>query len=378
LTDSTTPAWQLGPVRDPLVHDVSRRIDVLRIILIGLIVLAHGGLGLLTPESPPPGPLTRLVLDALNLRLDSVAVPLFFTISGFLFLRKADLSVSAYAEVLRRKCLSLAIPYVLFNLVVMAYFYFLGSIFLVGSWGFVLKEGFFAKLFGLGTMPINSPLWFLRDLLVVFLFSPVLLAFFKYAPRAGLVLLGLAWLAGSANPYSYFGECFFFYLGGYAARSRLSLAGVSWWQHAGFWSLIGLTAVLVHFMPLGITDGRFFALPNKLYMAVGVVFFWRLSAFPAIRDNAALHRSARHSFFIYLAHEPVISLFQERLLAVWRPVGDFQQIACYLVSGLGTIVVLWGVAELLSRYLPRTYGLLTGAWRLTRKPAATAAVSLNR
>lgn len=378
MNDSAKPAWKLGPVTDPIGRDVSSRIDVLRIILIGLIVLCHGGLGLLAPGSPPLGTLTRIMLDGLNLRLDSVAVPLFFTISGFLFLRKADLSWDAYRAVLRHKCLPLAVPYVFFNLVVILYFYFVGSIFLIGSWGYVVQQGLWTKLLGIGpgVHPINTPLWFLRDLLVIFALSPILLYFFKKAPILGFWLLFLAWIFASDNPYSFFGEGFFFYLGGYLARCRISLAGVSWWQRLGFWIVIAATPVLVWLLPLGITDFRFLALPNKLYLAVGVVFFWRLAAFPAIRDSAVLHRLSPHSFFIYLAHEPVMSLLQARLLTVWRPDGNFQQIACYWITGLGTIVLLWAVGILLSRYLPGCYAVLTGAWRKSR-PAPKSASSVS-
>lgn len=375
MHDTASPTWVLGPVRDPIDRDVSLRIDVLRIILIGLIVLCHGGLGLLSPDSPPMGPLTNLLIEGLNLRVDSVAVPLFFTISGFLFLRKAELSLPAYKGVLWHKCFAMLVPYLVFNLVILAYFFFVGSIFLIGSWGFVLRHGFFAKLLGLGTMPINTPLWFLRDLIVIFALSPIMLFFFKKAPQIGLCLLTLGWLAASSNPYSFWGEGFFFYLGGYVARTRFPLGGVSWWQRLAFWLVIAATPVLVHVMPLGIGDRRLWGCPNKLYMFFGVIFFWRLAAFRWIRDSRALHRSAQHSFFIYLAHEPVISLLQAKLLSVWQPVGDAQQITCYFTLGLGTIVLLWAVAEGLSRLMPRTYAVLTGAWFKVRRAPSPSQVS---
>lgn len=368
MNTAAKPAWMLGPVRDPLDRDVSRRIDVLRIILIGLIVLAHGARGVTVRIDGATGPLTTLMLTTLNGHVDFVAVPLFFTISGFLFLRKFELSLAAYVEMLRKKFVSLLIPYLLFNAGLVVWFYFVGSIEMMGSWSFVVSEGLFSKTFGIGTTPINYPLWFLRDLLVVFLLSPVLLLFFKEAPGVGLVALFALWAGLSPMPYSYWGDFFAFYLGGYLARTRLPLEGVSWWQRAGTFLFIGLTTILVFHQALGITDETARQLLFKCNLVLGLACFWRVSGFACIRDSAMLHRMGRHSFFVYLAHEPTLSVLQSRLLAVWRPAGDAQQMAFYWGSGLAVILFLWGLAEVLHRFLPLPYALITGARRAPGKP----------
>ncbi|MHC1789274.1 acyltransferase family protein [Solidesulfovibrio sp.] len=361
MTETAKPAWMLGPAREPLDRDVSKRIDVLRIILIGLIVLAHGARGITVRIAGETAPGAALMLDILNGHVDFVAVPLFFTISGFLFLRKFELSLAAYGEMLRKKFLSVLVPYILFNAGLVAWFYLFGSIEMMGSWNYVLGEGLFTKTFGIGTTPINYPLWFLRDLLVVFLVSPLFLLFFKEAPGVGLVAFFCLWAGLSQSPYSYLGDMFAFYLGGYLARCRLPLAGVSWWQRAGSWAFCLLTVLLVWHTPLGLTDEAVRQFLFKANLVLGIIAFWRFSAFPLIRDSDVLRRMGRHSFFVYLAHEPTISVLQTRLLAVWRPAGDLQQIAFYGISGLGVIIGLWLLAELLSRLLPAGYGFITGA-----------------
>ena len=371
MTDTANPAWKLGPVREPLDRDVSKRIDVLRIILIGLIVLAHGARGITVRIVGETAPAAQFMLDVLNGHVDFVAVPLFFAISGFLFLRKEELSLPAYGEMLRKKCLSVLVPYILFNAGLAAWFYFVGSIEMMGSWNFLVGEGLFTKTFGLGTTPINYPLWFLRDLLVVFLVSPLFLLFFKEAPGLGLAALFCLWSGLSEGPYSYLGDMFAFYLGGYMARCRLPLAGVAWWQRAGAWAFVLLTAVLVGYKSLGFTDEAVRQFLFKANLVLGIVAFWRMSAVPFIRDSAVLRRMGRHSFFVYLAHEPTMSVLQTRLLSVWRPAGAAQQIVFYFASGLIVIVGLWLLAELLSRFVPAVYGFLTGA-RTKPVRAATA------
>lgn len=367
MIESTKPAWMLGPVRDPIDPDVSKRIDVLRIILIGLIVLAHGARGV-TARIDGTGPVTGLMLEVLNAHVDFVAVPLFFAISGFLFLRKFELSVPAYGEMLRKKLLSLLVPYLLFNIGLALWFYFVGSIEMMGSWGFLKQQGVVTKVLGLGTTPINYPLWFLRDLLVVFVLSPVLLLFFKEAPGVGLVTLFCLWVGINPSPYSYYGDFFMFYLGGYLARTRFPLAGVSWWQQWGTLAFAVLTAVLTAHTALGITDDHARLFLFKCNLILGLACFWRISAIPFVRDSRLLHRLSLYSFFIYLAHEPTVSILQTRLLSVWKPVGDVQQIAFYWLSGLTVIFLLWGLGELLSRTVPLVYAVATGSRLPHRKP----------
>lgn len=370
-------AWMLAPVREPIDRDVSKRIDVLRILLIALIVLAHGARGVTARISGGPAPGTALMLDIFNSHVDFVAVPLFFTISGFLFLRKFELSLAAYLEMLHKKFISLLIPYFIFNAGLIAWFYYVGSIEMIGSWGYVTSEGLFTKLFGIGTTPVNYPLWFLRDLLLIFLISPLLLFLFKEIPSVGLLSLFWLWTGTTPLPYSYTGDIFAFYLGGYLARTGLPLAGVSWWQRLGSFFFVGLTAVLIGYAPLGFTDEAVQQFLFKCNIIFGIIFFWRISAFVWIRESPVLHRLARHSFFIYLAHEPTVSVLQTRMLAFWKPVGSVQQIAFYWITGLCVIALLWGVAEALNGLVPPLYGLLTGARQSWGKKSVTAAIPLE-
>ncbi|WP_300163270.1 acyltransferase [Solidesulfovibrio sp.] len=366
------PAWMLGPARDPIDREVSKRIDVLRIILIGLIVLAHGARGI-TVRVPATGPVAGWMVEVLNGHVDFVAVPLFFAISGFLFLRKFEPGLASYAEMLRKKTASVLVPYLLFNIGLAAWFYFVGSIEMMGSWGFLEQEGVAVKTLGLGTTPINYPLWFLRDLYVVFLLSPVLLLFFKEAPAVGLIALFCLWVGVEPAPYSYYGDFFMFYFGGFLARTRFPLQGVSWWQRWGTVLFVLLTATLAAHKSLGITDEHARLFLFKCNLVLGLACFWRVSAIPFVRESRLLHRMAHHSFFIYLAHEPTVSILQTRLLSVWTPVGNAEQIAFYWLTGLSVIVLLWLVGEASSRLVPRVYALATGARLPARRgPVAPA------
>lgn len=374
MNAAAKPYWLLGPVREPVDPDVSKRIDILRLLVICLIIFVHGGRGI-TVRIGGAAPGAAFMLDVLNAHMGYVSIPLFFAISGFLFLRKFELSLRAYGDMLAKKFVSLLVPYLLFNAGCIAWFYCVGGIEMFGTWNYVVQEGFWGKLLGLGTTPINYPLWFLRDMLLVFLVSPALLLFFKEAPGVGLVTLFLLWIGMSEAPYSLYGNAFAFYLGGYLARVGFPLAGTAWWQRTGGWGFLGFTGLMLFRRQLGITDPSFDQVLFKCYMLSGLLFFWWLSGFPALRDSRLLHRLARHSFFVYLAQEPTLTVLQTRLLTVWEPEGSLQQIAFFWISGLTTIAFLWGVAELLQRFVPAVYRVMTGARRSKAHRPADVMVS---
>ncbi len=350
----------LDPVRDPIDPDVSARIDVLRAVLIGLIVLCHGG-RYLGSEVPFASPAAEFALTVFNRGLACVAVPLFFAISGYLLLRKLEATPAAYARLLRTKFVAIGVPLILFNAIWIAWVLSIGSIPMFGGRSFVLSAGIARKLLGIGTSPFNYPLWFLRDLLLVFVAAPVFLVFFRRLPDLGLVLLGLAWFLETVdNEYSLAGFAFAFYAGGWLARRRANLRDTAGWDK---WvlPLYAAATVVVGLQPwLGLEPYALAAF-KKVYQMLGVAAFWCLSRRPWLRDSRLLHWLAAMSFFVFLTHEPTVSVLQAKLLAVWRPSTTLAQLIAYpLVGGVamaGLSLLGWGLAV----YLPRLFALLTGA-----------------
>jgi surface polysaccharide O-acyltransferase-like enzyme len=360
LSQSPAAGWRLGPVSGPIDPDVSSRIDVLRIILIGLIVLCHGG-RFVGSDIPFAGTTVEFLLTFVNRGLDCVAVPLFFCISGYLLLRKLELSPAAYASLIRKKAVSIGVPFLVFNGIWIIWIFAVGSIVMFGSRSFLLQTGIVHKLLGIGTSPINYPLWFLRDLLLIFAVSPVFLVFYKRLPVTGLSLLLLLWFVESpASEYSLAGFAFAFYLGGFLARRGVNLRDTAGWDKYVF-PVFLLGSVVVGLQPWIGLDPYSLAALKKVYQMVGVVAFWCLSRRQWVQGPALLHRMASHSFFIFLTHEPTVSLLQSRLQLLWQPTGTVSQLLGYFVPGLAALFLLYGLACLLSRLVPGVYAVLSGA-----------------
>ncbi|NDY55349.1 acyltransferase [Desulfovibrio sulfodismutans] len=355
-------SWALGPALDPIDGDVSKRIDVLRLILIALVVIGHG-YRVLSALVPDQSPGMRIVMDIFNNNVTHAAIPLFFGISGYLFMRKFDLSMDAYVSMCRKKLFSILVPYILFNLIWVLWLYFVGSIEMFGSKTFLLQEGIVTKLLGIGTVPVNYPLWFLRDLLIVFILSPILLVFYKEAPLIGVVTFFSLWvLLAPETSYSLIGNMFAFYAGGLVSRYNVNLRDSGPLDKYVFPGFLASTVILIFHAELGMKHDIYMLL-FKCNMLFGVVFFWCLSRYSFMKNSKFLHIGATYSFFIYLTHEPTLSWFQTNILSVYQPHGSLSQIVYFFGSGIATMLLLGSIGAILSRIIPGTYAVATGARR---------------
>lgn len=364
-------AGSLEPCSGPVQEDVSARIDVLRIVLIGLIVFCHGG-RFLGSRIPFAGLGVEFVLTVFNRGLACLAVPLFFGISGYLFLRKLQLTPASYVGVLRKKFWSIGVPFLLFNGIWIVWLLGVGSIEQFGSRSYLLHAGIWAKLVGYGNTPLNYPLWFLRDLLKLFALAPLFLLLFWRLPRAGLLGLAILWfVVNPADEYGLWGFAFCFYLGGWLARSRVELSRTAGWDPYVL-PAFTVATVLVGLAPWLGLDPVAYAAFKKGYQVLGMAAVWCLSRRPWLRDNGLLHRLAAYSFFIFLTHEPTVSLAQSRLLLAWQPSSSLGQVAAYFLPGLAAVTGLYWLGRGMARFTPRLFALATGLPLRPVRPAGGA------
>ena len=123
----------------------------------------------------------------------AIAVPLFFMMSGYLFFYRTEWNSAAFVGKLRRRVRSLLVPYVLFCLLAVVglvvnyamsghswaqslHLYLGDGKWLHNFWD-VHTTGTNTNLLGISkpiSYPINIPLWFIRDLMVIVLMTPII------------------------------------------------------------------------------------------------------------------------------------------------------------------------------------------------------------
>lgn len=116
-----------------------------------------------------------------------VAVPVFFTLSGYFFFKGISFfCYDIYKKKIKKRIKSLFVPYILWNCMPIV-FVFAGNLYSIIFRGKSTEAlySFFRQLWddGIwhiwwdktsGLMPFDSPLWYVRDLIILCIFSPII------------------------------------------------------------------------------------------------------------------------------------------------------------------------------------------------------------
>ena len=262
------------------------QINALRLPLIILVTYAHS-YGAIREEYILLGSGwdTYEVLKILiSQSLVKVAVPAFFVMSGYLFFANVEkFTKEVYWQKIRRRIKTLLIPYIIWNLLMAV----------------KLRE------ISLDTFiaPANMPLWFLRDLMVVSLLTPILyigvkrLGWWIVAILIPIYSNGIWAIQPDLNPYAI---CFFT-LGATLSIKKMDLVKTCE-RFVTPASTLSLLLLIVMVMTYG----------SKLYM--GLMLCFRVTSVVALFGLAGIAQrgqsgqsplcdfGAKASYFVYLAH----------------------------------------------------------------------------
>ena len=289
--------------------------------------------------------------------LGTITVPGFFMISAYLlFAKDREWNWRIYKGKLKSRLSSLLLPYVFWNIVALIVLFARQLVI-----EYVFHKQVNAKLvvnydlndwlnvFGLlpgGNGPQDLPLWYMRDLMLMVLISPLL---------SWIINRGKHWLvpfliAGLVFPWSIWWPMYthfhlrylwFFILGGYIGRYQtafLSVLRKFFPVVLGIWAISFVAALFRTFLlPVAVLSG--------ICVAVGLASFVRLS-------RETLERTGGFAFFLYAVHVVIrfpISLIYEKLdfsgeLAYWSYAVLLIGIACCafcILSHCGSAVAMF-------------------------------------
>ncbi len=361
---------------EKLNGSLSETIAFLRFPLIVMIVVLHSTIApsyLETAGEPGAFPVYDTLSKLLSGVFGNLGVPIFFVISGFLFFYKTDFTRAAYGRKLKSRVRSLLVPYLIWNTAYFAVFVLLKSVpatsAMISSHP-ILEQlnpmGIVYNLWGLHdipavslSVPIVGPMWFIRDLMVTCVCSPLIWLAVKYLRVFAVVLLGVAWYLFPGLYCAGFGitAFFFFTAGAWFSINRRDIV-----EQCGQ----VFTPSMVLFPILAIAEvaaNGYGCYPyiHKVGIVVGIVFVFnvasRLLATGKVRPNAFL---ASASFFVFAFHEPTFFYTRLLLLRTILPATDFGITLFYLLSPVVMIAVSLALYALLKRYLPRFTAIITG------------------
>lgn len=170
--------------------------------------------------------------------LSKLCVPSFFFISGFLFFREAYFNKDLYIQKLSTRIRSLFIPFILWNIIGAAFILCKSTIPFVSNYYPPIEIRFsFIRLFStffnnsnnsgllvypadfpppMDICPINIPLWYVRELMIMVLLSPLTYWIIKKGGKLSIIVLALIWyttplLLPKAHYFPMFIQALFFF-----------------------------------------------------------------------------------------------------------------------------------------------------------------------
>ena len=301
-----------------------------------------------------------------------ISVPLFFFFSGFLFFYKTSFNRSIYFQKLCKRGKTLLIPYLLWNLIAIsltvALHFFLPGMVTEGpesyhTVGDYLQSFWDFKPFHHGT-PMNDPLWFIRDLMVVMLASPLVFLLLKYCKLYGLGVLGILWFMGwwTTQPGFSIAALFFFSVGAYFAihkknfveifKPHLSLALVMYITTAVLQMLLRRFGISSYISKINILFGIVMAISMTSWLIEKGI--WKVNLF-----------LTEASFFIYVYHGLIIYRLTSRAFMI-LPHTDWALSLIYLLCPVIIIGIGLPLFAILKKALPKTTALLMGNRQINR------------
>ena len=287
-------------------NDISQYeiIRQLRFPMIVLVTFAHSygevaeGFSLLASEWNTYEFLKLLVSQTLV----KVAVPVFFIMSGYLFFANVEKwSLKVYKAKMLRRMKTLLIPYLIWNLLMAVKLkFFSWNIF----WAFWCPAGIQTDWFGQEqwmTAPANMPLWFLRDLIVVSLLTPIIYIGVRKCGSWLMAALTILYLSGicafipGLSAYA----VYFFTIGAFFSIRRTDLVEK---LRRFEWPAYILSIAFALAMMLTFNTPVFSSLMLCFRLVGAIAVFCLASRILSITSKRLPSMVCDSAYFIYLAH----------------------------------------------------------------------------
>jgi len=325
------------------------RIAMLRYLMIVGVVILH---------TPPYVPIAETGPDLFDFikalfqhAVFRATVPMLTVFSGYLLYRST--LDQHWMQLVRKKFRTVALPFCVFNLAVLAgAFMAQQQLGLRMSYQLVPFDAstWLDAAFGIGASPINYPLNFLRDLIVLMALAPLL----------GVVLRSRPWTGFAVVAFIFFNNLdgalvlrdvmpIMFYLGGLAATRQWTLSTLDRYALPCFGLFIVLCLCLVHFKIGNTTYFRYIA----------PVLIWPAASL--LHDTPVGHwlqSQSKASFFIFLAHAPLLLVSS----VAYQAFGDGIPYPIYwIATPVAIVAALSLVYHRFMRLCPRLFAPLIGA-----------------
>jgi fucose 4-O-acetylase-like acetyltransferase len=351
---------------------LSKRIHSLRFLLIIFVVFIHNtvidrGVNFADGTQTFEVPFYVSKLKEFAGTFTSIAVPLFFFISGFLLYTKEPTFLGNF----RKKTRTILLPYMLWAFLVILFLftaqsfsftkpYFANLIvrnFSAIDWtgAFIGHFGKFAVNSSGGGLPLVYQFWFLRDLFVLNLLFVIIKKIVDLCPGGTLVLFFILWIGGVNIYIVNSAALFFFTLGYFIVKYNID------YKHL---DNIKTSDMVIMYMTTIITSLFFrdkITIISAINIIVGIMFFIKLSC-NFIKENRTYQIFTwleQYAFWVYATHGIIIAVMIKISVKI-MPMNDGWLLAHYFLVTLLCIFILVCIGILFRKLFPKIFSVLSG------------------
>lgn len=319
--------------------------------------------------------------------LARIAVPTFFIISGFLFFRNIkNWNKTIYINKIKSRFRSLFIPYIIWNTIPFIYLiikylitghtlyriidFFRLKGFLSIYWNyrepcFDIPLNYFGTLISKWYVPLNGPLWFVKDLMICIILTPLIYCIIKKMKVSFLIILCLAYISNIWPNIFIKAGCsitalFFFSTGAFFAIQNKNI--IEEFKKVTIYSYIFALSFGFAAAIFGGTSTYIGKLLLPFYIIFGVIAIFNIATFLIKNEYIKVNKFlAKSSFFIYCLHGLLILRFSNYIVNKIIPFNTtILEIIKYFMVPILTVCICLCIYYLLKRYFPKLLNILTG------------------
>ncbi len=296
--------------------------------------------------------------------LGETGVPGFFFISGYLFF----LSKKTYPQKLSSRVHTLFIPYIIWNSTILAIYilvYAIGYPQDINGRG--LSDYSFLDYIRLywdrgsydsgNFVPILCPLWYIRNLFIMSILSPLLYYMIRYVRELFLTLIAVWWITTYHNAFIP-QTILFFSLGAYFSIVKINPLEIIMENKILFVSFFCVFAIGDLFSHI-VFGTPFNLLIHRLSLVFNIPILLLIANWHVNRGYTNQFLS-NASFIVFCVHYPIVVLLRRICISKFDDSSDYIHIILYFVCVIFATASSIVFYHLLARYFPKTKKVLSG------------------
>lgn len=280
-------------------------------------------------------------------------LPILFFLSGYLFFfskHENQISVSTfswlsttYIQKIKKRITSLLIPYIIWSVISIIYVSTIkhAEIKIHSPWDIIIL------LWDTGTgSPIGMALWYIRNLLVFAILSPVYFIVVKYLKHLTLFLLLVMQALKIPIDFPYFNE--YLLLGSYLSLMEISVEKATSYFS---WKLCLLGYVICKITPF------FFDVPQvNGFVVISLCMIWLIGI---LKKKPIPVKFTVASTFIYLMH-PYLTGIRNVFIKFGDLSSIIQDISIWFATALTVLLICYGAFYFLKQFAPKLLSVVSG------------------